>query len=32
MIKRGWRDAGSDTLQLRIKESKLEGQTNRNLL
>lgn len=25
MIKRGWRDAGSDTLQLRIKESKLEG-------
>jgi gluconokinase len=25
MTKRGWRDGGSDTLQERIKESKLEG-------
>jgi gluconokinase len=25
MTKRGWRDAGSETLQTRIKESNLEG-------
>jgi gluconokinase len=25
MMKRGWRDTGSDTLQVRIKESGLEG-------
>jgi gluconokinase len=25
MMKRGWRDGGSETLQTRIKESKLEG-------
>jgi gluconokinase len=25
MMKRGWRDGGTETLQTRIKESKLEG-------
>ena len=25
LMKRGWRDGGSDTLQVRIKEGKLEG-------